>query len=58
MTEQQKHTLWAAVETLEEYNSELHQSNTEEMPYEDFEVVRDLRDMADTLISYFAPYMD
>lgn len=58
MTKQQKDILWAAVKTLQEYKSELHQNNAEEMPEDDYFIIRVLSEQADMLISDFAPYMD
>lgn len=57
MTEYQKCELLMALQTLKKYNEELSQSDTEEMPREDFEIIKDLRDMADNLIEDFAPFM-
>lgn len=57
MTEYQKCELLMALQTLEKYNTELSQSDAEEMPREDFEIIKKLRDTADNLIDDFAPFM-
>lgn len=58
MTEQQKHTLWAAVKTLQEYKTELRENDAEEMSENDYFIIRVLSEQTDMLISNFAPYMD